>query len=230
MKEYFIKEIDEVKTDLIKMASLVDEQIEKVFSALEYGNISFCQFIKIKDREVDAYNELLQTKCENLLARFQPVASDLRFVISTIMINNQLERCGDLAVNISNRIKETSSFRNLIMDSGIVEMSRHARIMISKSIDSFIHNDIEMAKRVISNDIAVDRLNKSLFDFFVSKMQEDIDLVEPSAHLLILVRNIERLADHATNIAEDVLFQVEAKVVSNRRSLKTEEVLSEVVN
>jgi phosphate transport system protein len=223
MKEYFNKEIEELKTSLLKMASIVDLQVDKVFAAIEAGKIIDAHGLKAKDLEIDAYNELLQAKCENILALFQPLASDLRFVLSVLMINNQLERCGNIVLNISNRINKTVNSHYLILSSQIPEMGKHARHMISKSIDAFIHKDTEMAKLVFTNDVIVDRLNKKLFTFLVEKMQEHSELVEPCAHLLIMARNIERLADHAKNIAEDVMFQVDAKIGRNRKWIEPED-------
>ncbi|PJA95920.1 MAG: phosphate transport system regulatory protein PhoU [Ignavibacteriales bacterium CG_4_9_14_3_um_filter_34_10] len=219
MQEHFNQEIEDLKTSLIKMASLVDEQTGKAFAALETGKIELCENIKRKDLEIDSYDNLIQIQCENILALFQPVAVDLRFVISALMINNQLERCGDIAVNIAQRVKKTRDFHNLIADSQITEMGNNARKMLSNVIDSFIHNDLQLAKQVIENDEVVDQLNKKSFKFLVAKMKENPELIEPCSHLIVLTRHIERLADHATNIAENVVFYIEAKVIAHEKKL-----------
>ncbi len=219
MKNHFEQEIDNLKTNLIKMASLVDEQVEKVITALETGNVELCKGIKTKDLEVDAYDNLIQTQCENILALFQPVTVDLRFIISALMINNQLERCGDIAVNISQRVKKTSQFFPLIAEAQIIEMGKHAREMIKNAIDSFINNDSDLANKVIANDEVVDKLNKQTFKFLVDKMQTNPELIEPCAHLIVLTRHVERLADHATNIAEDLVFYVEARIITHKKKL-----------
>jgi phosphate transport system protein len=217
MQEHYTQEIDRLKTNMIKMASLVDDQAERVFKALETGNIELCRGVKEKDLEIDAYDNLITTQCENIIALFQPVAVDLRLVMSALMINNQLERCGDISVNISQRVKKTSAFHSLITESGIVEMGQKARIMLKNSIDSFIQNNSELAGEVILNDDAVDKLNKHCYNYLVSKMQSDNSLIEPCTHLIVLTRNIERLADHATNIAENLVFYVEARIIAHRR-------------
>lgn len=223
MQEHFMAEVESLKTNLIKMASLVDEQVERVINALETGNLELCKGVKARDLEVDAYDNLIQAQCENILALFQPVAADLRFIISALMINNQLERCGDIAVNIAQRVKKTSEYNSLIIEAQINEMGKQARQMLKNAIDSFIYGDSQLADSVIKNDEVVDRLNKEAFRFLVSKMQADHNLIEPSSHLIVLTRHIERLADHASNIAENLVFYVEAKIISHKKKFQKRE-------
>ena len=137
MSEHFNQEIENLKSNLIKMASLVDEQVDKVITSLNTGDVELCKGIKSQDIEIDRYDNLIQTQCENILALFQPVASDLRLVMSAIMINNNLERCGDIAVNISQRVKKTGNERSLISEAQIIEMARTAQEMLKNSIDAF---------------------------------------------------------------------------------------------
>ena len=219
MLDHFSSEVENFKANLIKMASLVNKQVERAFEALETGNVELCKGIKAKDLEIDAYDNLLQTECENILALFQPVATDLRFMMSALMINNQLERCGDIAVNISQRVKKTYEHHNLIVESQILEMGRQAKVMVKDAIDSFVNQDTELAEKVLANDEIVDKFNKTIFKFLVAKMQSDNSVIEPCSHLIVLTRQIERLADHATNIAEDLIFYVNAKVVTHRKKL-----------
>ncbi len=219
MQEHFNEEIENLKTSLIKMATLVDEQVERVITALETGDAQLCKGIKAKDREIDIYDNLIQTQCENILALFQPVAIDLRFVLSALMTNNQLERCGDIAVNIAQRVKKTNDMQSLIKESHILEMGQQAKLMLKEAIDAFINNDIQMAKKVVDSDEIVDNLNKQIFNFLVEKMKADNALIEPCSHLIVLIRNIERLADHACNIARNIVFYVEAKIIKHQARL-----------
>jgi phosphate transport system protein len=216
MQEHFTGEIESLKSSLLKMASLVDEQVEKAIAALETGNIELCKGIKGKDNEIDAYENLIHTQCENVLALFQPVATDLRFVLSALMINTQLERCGDIAVNVAQRVKKAGEFHVLIEESKIMDMAKEARGMVRDAIDSFINLNTEQADKVLDRDQIVDKHNKTIFKFFVAKMQADPSLIEPAAHLIVLSRNLERLADHATNIAEEVVFYINAEIISHR--------------
>jgi phosphate transport system protein len=217
MQEHYTQEIERLKINLVKMASIVDDQAERVFKALETGDVELCRGVKAKDLEVDAYDNLITTQCENIFALFQPVAVDLRLIISSLMINNQLERCGDIAVNISQRVKKTNGFHSLIIESGILEMGQKARLMLKNSIDSFIQNNNELASEVILDDDEVDKLNKQCFNYLISKMQADNSLIEPCTHLIVLTRHIERLADHATNIAESLVFYVEARIIAHQK-------------
>ena len=219
MQEHFSKEVESLKTNLIKMASLVDEQVERAYQALETGNMDLCKGIKAKDLEIDAYDNLVLTQCENILALFQPVASDLRFIMSALLINNQLERCGDIAVNIAQRVKKTGEHHSLIIESQILEMGKYAREMVKGAIDSFVNTSIEQAEKVLQTEEIVDKLNKSIFKFLISKMQAESNLVEPGAHLIVLTRHVERLADHATNIAEDLIFYINAEIIAHKKKL-----------
>lgn len=219
MQDHFNEEIESLKTSLIKMATLVDEQVERVFTALETGDIQLCKGIKAKDREIDIYDNLIQTQCENILALFQPVAIDLRFILSALMTNNQLERCGDIAVNIAQRVKKTTDMQSLIKESQILDMGQQAKEMLKNAINALILNDLETAKKVLVSDEIVDNFNKQIFLFLVERMKTDNVLIEPCSHLIVLIRNIERLADHATNIAENLVFYLEAKIIKHQIKL-----------
>ncbi|MHB9040243.1 MAG: phosphate signaling complex protein PhoU [Melioribacteraceae bacterium] len=220
MQDNFNQQIENLKINLIKMASLVDEQAEKAFTALETGNVELCRGIKAKELEVNIYDNLIQTQCENILALFQPVAVDLRFIISVMMINNQLERCGDIAVNIAQRVKKTNEHHSLIAETQILEMGKQAREMLKNAIDSFINNNIDLANKVIDSDESVDKFNKQIFKALVLKMQNETQLIEPCAHLIVLTRHIERLADHATNIAENLVFYVNARIIAHKKKFE----------
>jgi phosphate transport system protein len=219
MVKYFINELDSLKTSIIKMARMVDEQVTLAFDALEAGKPDILGIINATEREIDAYDNLIQTQTENILALFQPVAMDLRFIMTAIMVNNQLERCGDIAVNIAQRVRKTIDFKDLIVESQILEMGNIARNMLTEAIDSYIKRDSVLARSIIKRDDVVDDLNKQIFKFLVQKMGSTPELAKPGAHLLILSRHIERLADHATNIAEDVIFMVDARLVSHAKKL-----------
>lgn len=215
----FAMAIDDLKTDILKMASIVDEMVEDAFCSIEKKTIEDIDSIKYRDRQVDKYDNLIKAKCENIFALYQPVATDLRFIITTLMVNNQLERCGDIAVNISKRIEKLTEQKKLFTESNIISMGRQARSMVKEAIDSFINKDIELAKSIGDKDKIVDSYNKSIFQFLVDKMNSDSVLIEPASHMLILSKHIERLADHATNIAEEVIFLIDAEIVAHKKKL-----------
>jgi len=217
MQKHFTREIDELKESIIKMAEMVSVQVSEALNVLESGNIDNVEALKGKDKKVDAYENLIQVQCENIFALFQPVAIDLRYVMTSIKINNELERCGDIAVNIANKAKKTVEKRDLVQQCGVIDMGKEAGQMVEQALKSFTDRDINLAKKIILSDEAVDKMNKKIFKFLVNKMKENPECIEPASHLIVLTRQIERLADHATNIAEDVIFLYEAKLVNHSK-------------
>jgi phosphate transport system protein len=220
MQKHFSQELETLKNNIHQMADLVGHQLDLAMTALKTGDLEICRSVKDRDREVDAYEVLIQAQCENLFALFQPVAVDLRFIMTAMMISYQLERCGDIAVNITNRVKKTVDYKSLIEECQIMEMSAQAQTMAQEAIASFLHNNVERAKKVLEMDEVVDRYNKQIFQFLVERMQSQPESVEPGAHLIVLSRQIERLADHATNIAEDVVFLVDAQIIAHMKKLQ----------
>ncbi|MBN1996092.1 phosphate signaling complex protein PhoU [candidate division KSB1 bacterium] len=218
MQANFEKELEKLKRIINQMADLVDIQVEYAIKALIESDIALCKVVKGRDKEIDAYDNLVQAQCESLFALFQPVAIDLRYIMAAMMVNNQLERCGDIAVNIVQRVKRTIDYKNLIEESKILEMAEGSRKMAMDAIEAFLNSDVDLAKKVIFADDAVDEYNKQIFKYLIAKMQETPEYIEPGAHLIVLSRHLERLADHATNIAEDVMFLVEATIVSHNKS------------
>lgn len=220
MERHFEKEFEELKVTINKMASIVDEQVENSFKDMEDAGVRLYKEVKQRDREVDAYDNLIMAQCENLLALYQPVATDLRFILTAIKIDSQLERCGDIAVNIVQRVKKTDNFRELIAQTDLPEMGRTARSMVKDAITAFINRDAELAKAIWSKDEIVDSFNKKIFNQLVDLIKSNPEHAEACAHLIVLSRQIERLADHATNIAEDVVFLIENEIVSHKKKLQ----------
>lgn len=220
MQKHFSQELEILKTNIDQMANLVGSQLDMAFTALQTSNLDICKTVKNRDKEVDAYEVLIQAQCENLFALFQPVAVDLRFIMTAMMISYQLERCGDIAVNITNRVRKTVDYKSLIEDSKIMEMAARAQKMAQEAIETFLHNNVDLAKKVLEQDEIVDGYNKQIFKLLVEKMQLHPEWVEPGAHLIVLSRQIERLADHATNIAEDVVFMVDAQIIAHMKELQ----------
>jgi phosphate transport system protein len=197
------------------MASIVDEQIELATRALFESNDELAKLVIDGDEKVNKYDNLIDQQCETLFAITQPVAVDLRLLMATLKINSDLERIGDIAVNIAERAISLKNQADLIGRTRLTEMSQISRKMVKDSIDSFIHADAGLAKEVCQSDDAVDNLDKEIFEYLVNEMKRDSEVVVPASHLIVLVRHLERLADHATNIAEDVVFLVGAKIIKH---------------
>ena len=215
MERHFERELEDLKGNLVTMGSLVDGQLGSACRALFEGDTARAREVMDRDREVDSFDTLIDRKCMDILALAQPVAVDLRLLMSSLAINSQLERIGDIAVNIAERVEPLVAHREFLLSTRLSEMANIARIMVRDSLDSFIHGEASLASRVLVSDDVVDRLDGGLFRSLVAEMKVRHDRIEAAAHILILSRHLERLADHATNIAEDVIFIVEAKLVKH---------------
>ena len=215
MERHFEKELENLKANLIKMGSLVDAQLGSACRALFEGDVARAGQVISSDREVDRFDTLIDRQCLDIFALSQPVAIDLRLLMSAVKINSQLERIGDIAVNIVERVEPLAPHRPFLLETRLSEMASVARIMVRDSLDAFIHNDPSLATRVLVSDDVVDTLDGGIFRTMVERMKVDHTLIQPATHILILSRHLERLADHATNIAEDVIFLVEARLVKH---------------
>jgi phosphate transport system protein len=215
MTRHFEQQLAALKQSLVEMGTMVNDQLENACTAL-FGGIEelATEVIRI-DARVDAFDTEIDRRCQDIFALAQPVAADLRLLMSALKINSQLERIGDIAVNIAERVTPLAGHQDLLAKTRLGEMAQIARIMVEEALTAFIHNNPDLARRVLESDDIVDELDSIVFDDLVEIMKENPLLVEPGAHILILSRHIERLADHATNIAEDVIFLVQAKLVKH---------------
>ena len=215
MERHFEKELEELKGNLIRMGSLVDEHLDAACRSLFGGDVPLAQSVVNGDADINEYDTQIQKQCQRIFALNQPVAVDLRLLMAALNINRELERIGDIAVNIAERVAPLQRYTVFLRSTRLEEMAQIAQIMVKDSLDSFINYYPPLATRVLESDDVVDSLNRNIFFRMVREMQSQSDLIEPCAHILILSRHLERLADHATNIAEDVIFLVEAKIVKH---------------
>jgi phosphate transport system protein len=215
MPRHFEIELDQLRTNIIKMGSLVDEQIDLATMALLESNVERARLVIERDRKVDEFDILIDSQCERIFALTQPVATDLRLIMAALKINHELERMGDIAVNIAERAISLQYHLELLRKSRVIEMSSIAREMVKHAIDSFVNNDPALAREILPKDDLVDNLNKNIFQFLVAEMKANSEIIEPAAHIIVLSRHLERLADHATNISEDVVYLVDAKIVKH---------------
>ena len=216
MERQFEQQIEKLKKRLLKMCSLVDEQVEFAFKAIEEENVELAQLVIDRDNKVDKYDVKIDKICQKIIALNQPVAMDLRLIMSAITMNTNLERIGDCAVNIAENflvIKKKPFFINRIK---YLEMVKMVKEMIRNSIDSFINNDPKLAAKVIETDKIVDRYNLENHEILKDIMKEDPNNIDEAVVLLVISRQIERLGDHATNISEDVYFIVEAQMIKHK--------------
>jgi phosphate transport system protein len=214
--EQFELQMDKLKNRILKMCSLVDEQFETAFKAIEEENIELAKQVIERDDKVDKYDVKIDKACQKLLALRQPVATDLRFIMSAMTINSNLERIGDIAVNIAENFILMKKKPSFISRSNFTPMANLVREMIRNSIDSFINNDRKLAQKVIEADDVLDKYNVDNHQILIGIMKENKDDIEAAVALLVICRQLERLGDHATNIAEDVYFIVEAQMIKHK--------------
>lgn len=215
MARHFELELDQLRTMLIRMGSLVEEQIEFGMQALTEGDLKIARMVMERDKKIDEYDNTIDQQCMRIFALTQPVAIDLRLLMAALKINSNLERIGDIAVNLAERAEPLKGHLELVRLTPMQKMAEASKGMVKSAIDAFVNNDPELAKKVLESDDFVDGLDKEIFHLMIQQMKRAADLIEPASHIMILSRHIERLADHATNIAEDVIFLVNAKIIKH---------------
>jgi phosphate transport system protein len=216
MERLFDIQIEKLKTRLIKMCSLVDEQVEFAIRSVEEENIELAQLVVDRDKKVDKFDVKIEKICQKIFALNQPVAMDLRLIMSSLTIDNNLERIGDIAVNIAESFLILKKKPAFIGRTKFMEMSKISKEMVKDSIDAFIENNAKLAQKVIKTDDLLDELNRENHKILIEIMKEKAAYIDPAVSLLVTSRQMERMGDHATNIAEDVYFIVEAQLIKHK--------------
>jgi len=213
MQRHFHEELEALKQTLLAMGGLVEDQIRRVMRALTERDDALAQEVIDRDRQVNAYDVEVDETCVNLLALHQPAAGDLRFITTAMKIVTDLERIGDQAVNIAQRALELNREPQLKPYIDLPRMAERAQAMVKDSLDAFVARDTELARRVCGADAEVDALKEQMFRELLTFMMEDARTIPRAIRLILISRFIERVADHATNIAEMVIYMVEGKMV-----------------
>ena len=213
MQRHFHEEIETLKQTLLAMGGLVEDQIRHVMRALVERDDALAQEVIERDQQVNAYDVEVDETCVSLLALHQPAAGDLRFITTAMKIVTDLERMGDQAVNIAQRVLELNREPQLKPYIDLPRMAEKAQRMVKESLDAFVARDTELARRVCAEDAEVDALKEQIFRELLTFMMEDARTIPRAIRLVLISRFLERLADHATNIAEMVIYLVDAKMV-----------------
>jgi phosphate transport system protein len=213
IQRHFDEELAELKTKLLRMAGLVEDQIDKALAALVTRDSTLAREVIERDHKVNAYDVEIDEDCIQLLALHQPAARDLRLVTTAMKIASELERISDLAENVCERSIELNEEPQLKPYIDIPRMGNQARIMVKESIDAFVKDDAVLARKVLKNDDLVDDLMEQLFRELLSFMIEDPRTISRAIRLSFIAKYLERMADHATNIAELVVYLVEGKII-----------------
>lgn len=214
-------EIDRLERRVLELGALVEENINKAVRALEKRDVKMAREVIKGDNEVDEMEVELEEECLKLLALYQPVAVDLRFIIAALKINNDLERVGDLATNIAKCVEPYSAYPEIVLPVDIHEMAQIALALLRKSLDAFVKLDTKLAHDVRQDDREVDSYNREAEKLVSEAIKKHPDKEEGYLQLILVARHIERLGDHATNIAEDIIYMLEGEIVRHSKNNRT---------
>ncbi len=212
----FEEDLDKLRTRLIRMGSLVEEQVDFAFRALRDGNLELARIVVERDDKVDKLDLKIDKQCQRIFALSQPVASDLRLLLAAIKINNELERIGDIATEIALVVPQAPGAVALARTIDIEQLAGSVNTIFKSSMDAFINNDPDLAGHILPSDSTIDSMYFTVRARLIDVMKEDNSLISDGARLLLALQDMERIADHATNIAENVIFLVRAKLVRHR--------------
>jgi phosphate transport system protein len=216
MSKHLHRDLDLLKKEILEMGSLVEKATRKAIEALEQRDAELAGEVIEGDDLLDAKEVEVEEECLKVLALHQPVAADLRFIVTVLKVNNDLERMGDLAKNIAERSLDIVLDRKHVPPQ-LREMADRVQGMVTRSLDALVRMDPWIARAVLGDDDAIDELNSRIHAHFRSEMERDSSGVSNAISLLLVSRHLERIADQATNIAEDVIFTVEGELVRHRR-------------
>ncbi len=214
---HFEAELQHLKHRLLHMGALVEERVHAAVEALIDRRLDVAERIAGSDKEINDLQIEIDDRCLKLLALQQPMATDLRLITSAMKINSDLERIGDQAVNIAQSVGRLLANPPLRPVIDLPRMAEIAEKMTHDSLDAFVRKDAELARSVLLRDDQVDQLKDHTFRVLLTYMMTDPGTIERALGLILISRNLERIADHATNIAEDVIFLVEAKDIRHHQ-------------
>ena len=212
---HFHDELATLKDRLLQMSGQAHDALQRAVHAVLDRDNAAAERVIDEDPAIDALETEIEGMVTNLLALHQPMARDLRLILAALKISNDLERVGDHAVNISISVTRLMDYRMIAPEPELVEMSRVASEMVAQAIDAFVRGDAELGRSVCRRDDQVDALHRSMFRILITHMAEDPHTIGAAMELFLVSRNLERVADLATNIAEDVVFLVEGKSIKH---------------
>jgi phosphate transport system protein len=216
MSKHLERDLDNLQRDLLTLAASVEEAIHKATRALQQRDAELARQVIDGDNEIDEEENHVEEECLKILALHQPVAVDLRRIAAAMKINTDLERMADLAEDIAERAVRLAQLPEIPIPEKLQRMVDLTTSMVRQSLDAFVNLDTRLARVVCRLDDEVDRYNSAIIDELVRLMQKSPEMIEPALSLFSATRHLERIADHATNIAEDVVYLVEGEIVRHR--------------
>jgi len=220
MRTRFHAGLDELKQKLLAMGGMAEQAIDRSTQAYQLRDLALCEAVFNGETAINMAEREIDELALDLLAMQQPMAVDLRFITAVTKINADLERIGDQAVNIAERVMNLVSLPEADLPVDIPRLSGAASGMVRRALDAFINGDSEMAHAVLKMDDIVDRMNREAFQAVVHRMHQNPEIVPQCLDALLIARNFERVGDHATNIAEDVIFWVRGSDVRHHANIE----------
>jgi len=213
MAKHFDRELEKLKKKILSLSALVEERVYLAIKAIESRDPDLAEKIIRSDHEIDETEVEVEEECLKILALYQPVAVDLRLIVTVIKINNDLERIGDEAVNIAERIQSIAKRSTYSFHFDYAEMAEIAAAMLKQSLDALVNLDIDTAFRVLTLDDEVDDIQSKAYSQIKAAMGEHPEEMTYLINLYLISRHLERIADHATNIAEEVIYLIEGEII-----------------
>ena len=210
---HFQEELEALKSRLLEMGGLAEERVRGAVEGLVARDLDRIETVLTGDEPINRLHIDVDNRCFRLLALYQPMATDLRAIVAAVKINSDLERVGDLAVNIAEAAQRYMSHAPVKQLIDIPRMGDIAQTMLRDALDSFVKRDTELARSVLNCDDELDALKTQVFRELLTYMLQATETIEPALDLILVSRHLERIGDHATNIAEDVIFMVSAQDV-----------------
>jgi phosphate transport system protein len=216
MSKHLQRDLETLQRDILGMGAMVEEAVYKAIRALQERDAELAGEVIEGDNAIDECENRIEEDCLKILALHQPVATDLRRVVAVLAINVDLERMADLAVDIAERAEVLVLPPFIPVPDALQRMTDLATTMVRQCLDAFVNLDVPTARKVVRLDDEVDRLNAAIIAELVATMRQSPDYIEPGLSLFSAVRHLERIADHATNVAEDVVYLAEGEIVRHR--------------
>ena len=216
MPQHIHKAIDQLKGRLLQLGTHVEENLRDAVDALNQRDLKKAQFVMDNDNVIDDLEVELEEECLKILALHQPVAVDLRFIVACLKINNDLERVGDLSVNVAERAMYISQNPKADVNLDFQTMCSKVQWMLKRSLDSLVQRDLDLAQKVCLADDEVDDINREMYAQVQAGLRSNPEQMDVLIHLLSTSRHLERIADLATNIAEDVIYMIAGEIVRHR--------------
>lgn len=216
MSAHLKKEIDNLKEELLALCTTVEDSFRQAVKSIKSRDVQLAKKVIDSDIKIDRMEVKVEEDCLKILALHQPVAIDLRFIITALKINSDLERIGDLAVNIAERSQFLSEQKPIDMRFDFETMAKKTQAMLKNSIEALVDIDCDLALRVCEADDEIDAINRQMYEQTKMQVKQNPEDIETLIHLLSVSRHLERIADHATNIAEDVIYMVKGEIVRHK--------------